>query len=194
MADIPQKKSAGAQLRYARIPARKARLVADLIRGMAVEEAESHLGLMPHHAARLVLKLLRSAAKNGAFLGFNEENLFISKILVGDGPILKRWMPRARGATSPIYKRTSHISIELTPVRSEQKVRKIVGITMKKDAVGKSGFGELEEREAPESSREGEEKKPLASRRPELRASESEQQKKGLRRGFLPKIFRRKSV
>lgn len=104
-----------AHLRYLRIAPRKVRLVADSIRGKSVREAERGLKFMAQKSALPILKLLRSAianAKNNFSIG--AEKLFVKKITVDKGPILKRIMPRARGSASPIHKHTSHISITLT--------------------------------------------------------------------------------
>lgn len=109
-----------ARLRYLRIAPRKVRLVADLIRGKPVREAETILRFQIKRGAEPVRKLLQSAlanAKNN--FKISEENLFISKITVDEGPKLKRWRPRARGRASPIQKKTSHITLVL-----EEKTKK----------------------------------------------------------------------
>jgi large subunit ribosomal protein L22 len=103
-----------AKLKYLRIAPRKVRLVADLIRGKKVSQALNFLEFLPKKAAPPLLKLLKQAianAKNNFQL--DESNLYISKILVDEGPKLKRQMPRARGQADEIYKRTSHISLVL---------------------------------------------------------------------------------
>lgn len=103
-----------AKLRYLRIAPRKVRLVADLIRGKSVKEAETLLSFQTKRAARPLLKLLKSAlanAKNN--LKMNTDNLYISKITVDEGPKFKRWRPRARGRAYMIQKKTSHITLVL---------------------------------------------------------------------------------
>ncbi|MCD6086199.1 50S ribosomal protein L22 [bacterium] len=115
-----------ASLKYLRIAPRKVRLVADLIRGLDVEEAKSLLSLERKRAAKSLLKLLNSAisnAKNNFHL--NEDNLYIKTIRVDQGPTLKRYFPRAQGRATLIQKKTSHIFIELAESQKKKKKRKI---------------------------------------------------------------------
>ncbi len=115
-----------ASLKYLRIAPRKVRLVADLIRGLDVEEAKSLLSLERKRAAKSLLKLLNSAisnAKNNFHL--NEDNLYIKTIRVDQGPTLKRYFPRAQGRATLIQKKTSHIFIELAESQRKKKKRKI---------------------------------------------------------------------
>jgi len=114
-----------ASLKYLRIAPRKVRLVADLIRGLDVEEAKSLLSLERKRAAKSLLKLLNSAisnAKNNFHL--SEDNLYIKTIRVDQGPTLKRYFPRAQGRATLIQKKTSHIFIELAESQKKKK-RKI---------------------------------------------------------------------
>ncbi len=102
------------KLRYLRIAPRKVRLVADLIRGKQVEEAQTILSFTTKKAAHSMLKLLKQAVSNAKTnFQLEEKNLYISKILVDEGSKYKRWMPRARGQASPIQKKTSHITLVL---------------------------------------------------------------------------------
>lgn len=101
-------------LRNLRTAPRKVRLVADLIRGMKVDEATEQLRYIPKRAAVPMMKLLESAVAAAANdFKMNKADLFISKITVDDGAILKRSMPHAMGRAFPILKRTSSITIEL---------------------------------------------------------------------------------
>lgn len=102
-----------AQLRYLRIAPRKVRSVADLIRGLHVNDAEAQLMVQTRRPAKPLLKLLRSAVANAKNNKQNEEHLFISEIRVDGGPMLKRYLPRARGSASPIQKKMSHVSLTL---------------------------------------------------------------------------------
>ncbi len=108
-----------AHLRYLRMAPRKVRLVADLIRGKDVQKAKNILTFCKKRAAKPLLKLLNSAIAN-AKNNFNlkEDNLFISKILVNEGPRLKRIFPRARGRRDIIQKKMSHITIVLEEKKS----------------------------------------------------------------------------
>jgi ribosomal protein L22 len=105
-----------AQARYVRTSARKARLVCDHIRGKDVEQARAILSFTPRGAAKPWLKLLESAIANAEH---NHElvgdELRIHSIHADEGPTLKRYRPRAMGRATRIRKRTSHLTITLTP-------------------------------------------------------------------------------
>jgi ribosomal protein L22 len=108
-----------AQARYVRTAPRKARLVVDHIRGKSVAEARAILAHTPRAASRDVLKLLNSAvanAENNHELLADE--LKVAKVYVDEGPTLKRYQPRALGRATRIRKRTSHMTIHLTPTES----------------------------------------------------------------------------
>ena len=97
-----------------RIAPRKARLVADLVRGKSVVDAIVILNNTPRAASPIIDKVVKSAAANAINNhSMNEENLYVKEILVNEGPTLKRFRPRAKGSASPIMKRTSHISVVL---------------------------------------------------------------------------------
>jgi large subunit ribosomal protein L22 len=105
-----------ASARYVRVAPRKARLVADQVRGLPVTEAQTLLDFSPRGAARDVGKLIASAAANAENNhDLVAEDLRIADIRVDDGPILKRWRARARGRATRIDKRTCHVSVALTP-------------------------------------------------------------------------------
>jgi len=97
-----------------RIAPRKTRQIADLIRGLSVEEAERQLKFQSKRAALPILKLLKSGIAS-AVNNFNlsPDNLYISSIFVGEGPMLKRFRPRAFGRAGAIHKKTSHITLVL---------------------------------------------------------------------------------
>jgi ribosomal protein L22 len=105
-----------AQAKYVRTSARKARLVCDHIRGKDVVEARSILAFTPRAAAKPWLKLLESAVANAEhnheLIG---EELRIAAVHADEGPTLKRFRPRAMGRATKIRKRTSHLTITLTP-------------------------------------------------------------------------------
>ena len=98
--------------RYARSSAQKARLVADQVRGMDVNKAADLLKHSPRKAAVIIRKVLMSAIANAENNNSLEaDNLYISKIMVDEGPSIKRIMPRAKGRADRIVKRTSHVTI-----------------------------------------------------------------------------------
>lgn len=115
-----------AKLNNFRVSPRKGRLVADLIRGKKVEEAQSVLRFTLKKAADPMLTLLNSAAANAEHLdGVKIGDLYISKVAINEGATYKRIMPRARGTANRINKRTSHFEIELEKiVKKESKVKK----------------------------------------------------------------------
>ena len=108
-----------AKARYVRTSARKARLVCDHIRGKDVEQARAILSFTPRGAAKPWMKLLESAIANAEH---NHElvgdELKIASVHADEGPTLKRYRPRAMGRATRIRKRTSHLSITLTPKES----------------------------------------------------------------------------
>ncbi len=104
-----------ARSRYVRSAPRKARLVMDHIRGKEVEQARAILNHTPRHAAADILKLLNSAVANAeSAYELGSDELRIVKAFVDEGPTIKRFRPRALGRATPIHKRTSHMTIELT--------------------------------------------------------------------------------
>ena len=106
-----------AKYRYARISARKARLIIDLIRGREVQEALNILKFTPNRAAGMISKTLTSAVANANEAEANVESLIVKEARVDDGPVMKRFQPKDRGRAHPILKRTSHILV----VVEEQK-------------------------------------------------------------------------
>ena len=103
-----------AKLRFVRVGPRKAQLVADLIRGKGSEEALNILTFTKKAAAKIVIKLLKSAIANATQKkNIDVDRLFIKKIAVDQGPTMKRFQPRALGRATTIRKRTSHIDIVL---------------------------------------------------------------------------------
>jgi ribosomal protein L22 len=108
-----------AKARFVRVAPRKARLVADQVRGMPVEEARTLLEFSSRGAARDLRRLLDSAAANAeANHDLVADDLRIADIRVDEGPTLKRWRARARGRATRIEKKTSHLSVALTPTES----------------------------------------------------------------------------
>ena len=102
-------------LRQSRIAPRKVRLVLDLVRGKKVGEALGILEFTTKSASLPVAKVIKSAAANAEHnYGMNVEDLVVSQAFANEGPTLKRFRPRAKGAASSINKRTSHITIVLS--------------------------------------------------------------------------------
>jgi large subunit ribosomal protein L22 len=105
-----------ASSRYVRVAPRKARLVADQVRGLHIDRARALLQFSPRGAAKDIGKLIESAASNAE----NNHDLIademrIAEITVDEGPTLRRFRPRALGRATRINKRTSHIAVALSP-------------------------------------------------------------------------------
>jgi large subunit ribosomal protein L22 len=113
--------------KFVRVSPRKARLVADHIRGRSVPEARSILAFTPRAAAREIEKVLKSAVANAESnpnRHWNGDELYVKAVFVDDGPTIKRWRARARGRVNRIFKRTCHITIKLDQL---QDVRPAAG-------------------------------------------------------------------
>lgn len=104
---------ARAILRYARISPTKARQVLRVIKGMKAGEALYQLKFIPKKAARIIEGVLKSAIANAEQKGMDLEKLYIYKAVADQGPMYKKWMPKAHGRATMLRKRTSHITIVL---------------------------------------------------------------------------------
>ncbi len=190
-----------AQLNNLRISPRKTRLVADLIRNCEIDEALAQLRETLKSSGSRLEKLLNSAVSNAENnFGLDKDNLYICDIQVGEGPTLKRWMPRAHGRATPILKRTSKIKLVLEE-RIEGKNRKSKE-QMEKERKQREKDNEKMEKDMTEGSKkiesqlETEDEKSeriAAENKKEHRKIESER-KQSRESGWAKKIFRRKSV
>ena len=115
-----------AKHRYARITARKARLIADMIRGASANRALELLELTPHRAASFYLKVLKSAMANAS----HDEAVDLNRLVVtdcraDDGPMLQnrlRWRPGPQGRAMPFAKKTSHLTVTVAePAENEER-------------------------------------------------------------------------
>ncbi|MDO8557389.1 MAG: 50S ribosomal protein L22 [Candidatus Jorgensenbacteria bacterium] len=181
-----EQKFATAQLKYLRIAPRKTRLAANVIKNLSINEAEARLLSLAKRAGIPILKLLRSAVANAKnTMKLDPGTMYVKEIRVDQGPKLRRWTPRARGGGARIEKKTSHVSLVIA-------VREGVSI-----AEGKAGerfviHGKKEKKltEDAKHMKKGE-KHAHEHAEPEAKsASEKPVEKKG----FLPKVFRRKAV
>lgn len=103
-----------ARAKFVRTSPRKARMVADLVRGKGVEEALNILAFTKKAPAQIVAKLLKSAVANADQMrNVNVDTLFIKQIAVNQGPTMKRFRPRAMGRATMIRRRMSHITVVL---------------------------------------------------------------------------------
>lgn len=166
------------KLRYLRIAPRKVRLVADLIRGKTVQQAQTILNFARKRATRPLLKLLNSAIANAHHnFQLEKNNLYISEIRVDEGPKLKRWRPRARGQAFEIQKKTSHITLVLEEIEKRPKKQKV------KTEIKKEKEKKILKKE---KKLQKEIKKP---KKPELEIPKPKIEKKGIKRFFRRKAF-----
>jgi ribosomal protein L22 len=121
----PRRKVVRAHARYVRTSARKARMVCGHLRGKSVQEARAILAFTPREVARDWSKLLESAVANAEsnheLLG---DDLIVREAYADEGPTIKRFRPRAMGRATPIRKRTSHLTIALTPAPERTTTKK----------------------------------------------------------------------
>lgn len=187
-----------AKLRYLRISPRKVRLVADLIKGLTVKEAEGQLKFLVKKSARPILKLLNSAIANAQNSNLTKENLKISNIFVDSGPSLKRWRARAMGRAAPILKRTSHVTLILegketsASLKSEEKEIK----KTEEEPVKKQLLEEIKEIKDVEKDK-GQVQKPKSIPPSRPYPTTSQSKKRFFSRqtfGNVKKYFRRKSI
>jgi ribosomal protein L22 len=114
--EAPARPVVHASSRFVRVAPRKARLVADQVRGKPIEDARDLLRFSPRGAAADIRKLIDSAAANAENNhDLVADDLFIKDIHVDEGPTLRRYRPRALGRATQINKRTSHINVALMP-------------------------------------------------------------------------------
>ncbi len=155
---------------------RKVRLIANVIKGLSVNEAEAQLMVNPQKAGGPILKLLRSAVANGKQKELKPENLIVKDIKVDQGPVSKRHMPRAQGRATLILKRSSHITLILAESQNPKISRfKII----KPQRVSKRVKAGMASKEAGTGKIGG--KEPA---KPAIKEKE----------GFMKKMFRRKVV
>ncbi|MCI9045070.1 MAG: 50S ribosomal protein L22 [Peptococcaceae bacterium] len=98
--------------KYVRMSPRKARLVANLIKGKDIQEAEAILRYTPNKAAKVIQKVLLSATANAENnLELDRENLVVKSAIIDQGPSIKRIKPRAQGRADRMVHRTSHVTV-----------------------------------------------------------------------------------
>lgn len=122
-----------AKLRFLKIGPQKVRLVVDLVRGKKISEARRILKVLNKISAKPVLKLIDSAVANAKHnYQLKEDSLIIKKIVVNEGPVLKRWMPKAHGRATSIIKRSSHIELVLEGEKETKETKVLKNKLVKK--------------------------------------------------------------
>lgn len=110
--------------RYIRISPFKVRQVMDLVRGKTYISAAAILSNLPNGSALPIKKVMDSAAANAEEnMSLSKKDLYVAEIFAGQGPTLKRIMPRARGSADRILKRTSHITVILDVMKSDKEAK-----------------------------------------------------------------------
>lgn len=154
---------AKATLKFGRVSPQKTRLVANLIRGMKADEAIKVLTFTQKKGARVLLKILKSAIANAEVKNVEDTELLdVSKIWVGQGPVYKRNMPRARGRADVLRRPTSHITIVVKE-----------DLRAKQDAADR-----LAELEAKKARKKAEKKKAAAAKQKTASAESGKAEKK----------------
>lgn len=129
---------AKAILRFVRVAPRKARLVVDLIRGHQVAEALNILKFTPRSASRVVEKVLKSAVANAENLEIGDpDDLWVTRVTVDGGPVLKRFQARSMGRANPIKKRTSHITVVVAPKTAGKSKPAVASVKTEKPSLTK---------------------------------------------------------
>jgi large subunit ribosomal protein L22 len=167
--------SVRAQAKWVRMSPRKARLVADHIRGRTVPEARTILAFTDRRAARVLEKVLSSAVANAeANHGLIGDELIVEAAYVDEGPVIKRWRARARGRVARIRKPTCHITLLLVPApepaepSEKPRRRRRTPAEAKEAEQQPAEVGEVataEETEEPQAAAPAEEEKPKRTRR-----------------------------
>lgn len=183
-----------AKLKYLRMSPRKVRLVANLVKGLTVAEAEDQLIFVGKRAVLPIRKLLHSAIANAEQVGLTRSSLYIHSIIVSDGPTLKRFMPRMGGRVSDIKKRTSHIILTLeeriliNEISKKSKRFRGGKAVSRKDIIPAQKNKKGESRDAKE---EDVKKRPQKER---FRALKKERSLVSKTPSFARRVFRRKSI
>ncbi len=155
------------------------RRLGDTLKGLSVNEAEAQLYLRPQRASKPLLKLLRSAVANAKHnKKLDADKLIVENVWVDQGPVFKRFMPRAMGRATEIQKKTSHVTLVLK--EAEKPAVSRFNIVVEKPKAGKGK----------------KEKKAKKAAAPEAKTARPGKESGGQKEkpGFLKRIFRRKSV
>ncbi len=184
-----------AKLNNLRVAPRKVRIVAKLVKGMAINDAFDQLDIHIRKTAPYMKKLLESAIANGENnFGIDKDNMFISDVVVDAGPTLKRWRARAFGRAGKILKRTSKIELVISE-RVEGKGRKT------KEEIEKEKQAKIEVQKKVVKEREKADKKATETNKvikadsTRIVKKDTEKEgRKGDEKSWKNKIFRRKSM
>lgn len=173
-----------AQLNFLKISPKKVRAILNQVRYLSLDQIEAQLMISKKRAAKPILKLLLSALANAQNnYSFRKEDLLLKRIEANEGPTLHRWFPRAFGRAAPIRKRSTHLTIILTPQKGATPVKKV----SRRERVKKEAIGETKKLNDQEKDKKVNKQKPENKR-------EKEGRSKGPHKGFMKKIFSRKAI
>jgi len=180
-----------AKLNNLRIAPRKSKLVADLIRGLDIDDALTQLDYTVKRSSPYMKKLLESAIANAENnFGLDRSNLYIFDVVIGAGPTFKRWMPRAYGRASMILKRSTRINLILEE-RIEGKGRK----TKEQMEKEKKQREDAKKKADKERTVEKDKKEKETGKKPTFEKEvKDEDRNKEVKKTWANKIFRRKSM
>jgi large subunit ribosomal protein L22 len=171
-----------ARAKYIRMSSKKIRLVAGLIRGLAVDKASWQLQFNKKIASKALLKVLESAianAKNN--FGLEADNLRVKSVAINDGPVLKRWMPRAQGRATPLRRPTAHVKLVLEEIVASGKAKPSKKVD--NSDIIKVGTGEFDEIKDVAKSSETK----------EVKGTKTEKKAAAPKKGFAAKVLNRKT-
>jgi large subunit ribosomal protein L22 len=103
-----------ANLKTVRISARKMRVLADIVRGMSVEQALTTLAFQQRAGAPILKKVIDSAVANADFRKMNLDKLVVSDVQIDKAGVMRRFLPRAHGRATPFRKQLAHVSVQLS--------------------------------------------------------------------------------
>lgn len=182
-----------ATLKNLRTSPRKVRLVTNLVKGMDTNVALTQLAHTVKKTSADVEKLLKSAIANAENnFGLDRNNLYVSDIQVGEGPKLKRWLPRAHGRATLLLKRTSKIFVTLEE-KIEGKNRKSKEELEKERKQREEARAKMVE-EIAKSQEADVEESAVEKKAPVKKMTAKEAGKKGNDKGWMDKVFQRKSA
>lgn len=186
-----------ASLKNLRTSPRKVRLVANSIVGMSASQALLQLSNTVKKTSTPMDKLLRSALANAENnFGLDKNNLFVESVLVGEGPRLKRWLPRAHGRATLILKRTSQIDLTLEEIVEGKNRKSKEQLEKERKEKEETRKKMIEEELKAMQGEEAQEEKEAEKTPVKKTAKKTETTKKagGQESGILKKVFQRKSA
>ena len=173
---------------------RKARLMATVIKGLSVNDAQAQLAVNPKRASEPVLKLLQSAIANAVNNAkMDASKLIVKEIRVDGGPMLKRWLPRAQGRATPIQKKSSHITIVLEEVENAKAPRFTMAKKADRVTVAKAEkIKKATTKKVAKAEKVTTEEK--AEKPAKAKTEKAEKATKATKEGTKRKLFQRKSI